>query len=73
MSRGNASKATSPNKTEVAASPANNQKYPNAASNPAVAGPKAKPALKAIRKVANAVTRWPGGTRSASKALLAGR
>ncbi len=41
--------------------------------NPAMAGPNAKPALKAMRNVENAVTRWLGGTRSVSKALLAGR
>src|SRR5205085_1196023 len=70
---GKANHATTPYKIEVAASPTNNQRKDFCASNPAVAGPKAQPALKDIRYAANAVTRCPAGTKSASKALLAGR
>src|ERR1043166_8690730 len=51
---GKANHATRPKRTDVKASPTNSHAKDVFASNPAVAGPKAQPALKAIRKAAKA-------------------
>src|SRR5207245_1743383 len=70
---GNANHATRPYSTEVAASPMKSHKKDFLAKKPAVAGPKANPALSAIRYAAKAVTLCPAGTKSANSAELAGR
>ena len=61
------------NATEVPASSAYTQRKERSARNPATAPPMANARLPENRTRANAVTRCPSGTRSAMRALLAGR
>src|SRR5690348_8653918 len=70
---GSKNQAINPYSTEVMASPTNSHLKEYLARKLAVAGPKAKPAFKAQRKAAKAVTRCSGVTKSASNAVLAGR